>query len=723
MTPLPLTRDLVLIGGGHTHALVLRRWGMAPLPGTRLTLVNPGPTAPYTGMLPGLVAGHYQRDDLEIDLVKLARFAGARLILGEVCGLDRAARTVHVPGRPPVPFDIASINIGITSDLPRLPGFAEHATAAKPLGPYAARWQDFRTRVARGTPPQIAVIGAGVGGVELSMAMAHALRSDGHDPQITVIDKAGALPGLAPRARAALRDHLARLGVALCEHVSPAEITAETVRLDDGAEIPARFTVGTAGARPHAWLAETGLDLTNGFVTVDPMLRSTNDSAVYAAGDCAHLAHAPRVKAGVFAVRQAPVLFHNLRADLAGRARRRFHPQRDYLKLISLGGRSALADKFGLAFQGPRLWTWKDRIDRRFMARFQRLPAMQPAAVPREATQGLRHALGEKPLCGGCGAKVGGGTLQSVLATLPQLHRPDVETRPGDDAAVLRMGDTRQVLTTDHLRAFTDDPYTLARVAAVHAMGDIWAMGANPQAALATVILPRMTAKMQKAWLAEIMDAARTAFAEAGVEIAGGHTSIGSELTVGFTVTGICGRAPITLGGARPGDALILTKPIGSGTILAAEMALAAGGDWVASALAHMAVPQGKAMTILSAAHAMTDVTGFGLAGHLHNLCAASGTAAELDLAAVPVMTGAESLAAAGIRSSLYPENRAYASQVEARDGPRTDLLFDPQTAGGLLAAVASDDAEQLLENLLNDGFSAARIGQLTDGPAKITVI
>jgi len=149
-SPVPLTRDLVLIGGGHTHALVLRRWEMRKLPGARLTVINPGPTAPYTGMLPGHVAGHYPREALEIDLVRLARFAGARLVLGEARGLDRAARRVHVAGRPPIRYDIASFDVGITARMPAIPGFAEHAVAAKPLDGFARRWEAFCAAVAAG---------------------------------------------------------------------------------------------------------------------------------------------------------------------------------------------------------------------------------------------------------------------------------------------------------------------------------------------------------------------------------------------------------------------------------------------------------------------------------------------------------------------------------------------------------------------------------------------
>ena len=724
--PLPLTRELVLIGGGHTHALVLRKWGMTPVPGVRLTLINPGPSAPYTGMLPGFVAGHYRREDLSIDLVRLARFAGARLILGNVQGIDRDAGHIHVPDRAPVAYDLASINVGITSDLPDLPGFNEHAVSAKPLGPYAQRWTDFRTAVANGDlPPDIAVIGGGVGGAELSLAMAHALQIDGHRARITVIEQAKALPGISTFARKSLLRHMDRMGVRLIEGATVTAISSEAVHLQNGLAVVSRFTIAAAGARPHDWLADTGLNLSNGFICVDHELRSC-DPAIYAAGDCAALP-SPRPKAGVFAVRQAPILYHNLRAELTGGKPRRYSPQRKFLKLISLGHKSAVADRQGgwlkgAWLKGSWMWHWKDRIDRRFMTKFTDLPAMPAPAYPQTMANGVLEAISDKPLCGGCGAKIGSGTLAAVLGELPSGHRGDIFSRPGDDAAILCVGNAQQVITTDHLRAFTDDPWTLARIAAVHALGDIWAMGATPQAALATVILPRMAGPMQAAWLTEIMTAAATVFIKEGAEIVGGHSSIGDELTVGFSVTGLLKGPAIRLGGAQPEDALILTKPIGSGTILAGEMALAAHGSWLAEALTAMQVPQGDAANLLRIAHAMTDVTGFGLAGHLMAICRASNVAAELNLAAIPFLNGAESLAKRGIRSTLYPENRKFAEFMSIPDSSRAELLFDPQTAGGLLAAVPAPEASRLVTALNKIGHPAAKIGKISAGSAFISV-
>ncbi|MBL3554015.1 FAD-dependent oxidoreductase [Rhodovulum sulfidophilum] len=376
MSPGP---QLVLIGGGHAHALVLRG---QPLPsGLSVTLIDPSPKAAYSGMLPGFIAGHYPRAALEIDLARLASAAGARFVIGRAEGLDRARRHVLVAGQAPVPYDILSLDIGITSDLPDLAGFADHAVPAKPLGHFADRWPGFLAGVAAGhNAPRVAVIGAGVAGVELALAARYRLARDGAAPEVTLIDAADEiLRELRPGARAALLSAIGRAGIALRTGGRIARIGAEGVTLATGETIPAAFVIGAAGARPQGWLAETGLGLTDGFVTVDRTLRSVSDPRIFAAGDCAHLSHAPRPKAGVFAVREAPILRRNLIAALTGGRMRAYRPQRHYLKLVSMGEKRAAADRLALRIEGRWVWRWKDRIDRGFMRRFQDLP---PAGRP-----------------------------------------------------------------------------------------------------------------------------------------------------------------------------------------------------------------------------------------------------------------------------------------------------------------------------------------------------
>ena len=696
---IPFTCDLVLVGGGHTHALVLRSWGMNPLPGVRLTVINPGPTAPYSGMLPGFVAGHYTRDDLDIDLVKLARFAGARLIAGAATEIDPVTKTITVAGRPPIAYDVVAIDVGITSEMPRLAGFATHGIPAKPLGTFATRWDAYRNSA---TAPKVAVIGGGVAGAELSMAMAYALR--GKSPQVSLIDRGEVLDGFDAPARNRLLSALEELGVSLVEHADVVEVLADRVRLSDDTLIASDFTTGAAGARPHDWIADIGLDIHEGFLTVGPTLQTSNPD-VFAVGDCAHLSHAPRPKAGVFAVREAPVLFDNLRAHLSGGTMRAYQPQKDYLKLISLGGKSALAEKLGTARRGALLWKWKDHIDRTFMTRFDNLPTMD-SGLPLRVAVGVKDAVGHAPLCGGCGAKVGRGALQVALSELPKTDRTDVTRLAGDDAALLTMGDTRQVLTTDHLSAVTDDPVTMAKIATIHALGDIWAMGANPQAAVLSLTLPRMTTALQRRTVGEITQTVAATLTDAGAALVGGHTTLGDSMTIGLSITGLCDRAPITLAGAKAGDVLVLTKPIGSGTVLAADMQRRAHGADVLACHNIMMRPQSDMAELLKDAHAMTDVTGFGLAGHLVGMCDASGVGATVRLSDVPLLTGALDLAESGIRSTIYPDNRND-PRVTAPDTARAALMFDPQTCGGLLAALPRGVAETI--------NGATIIGEITD--------
>uniref|UniRef100_UPI003562C21E selenide, water dikinase SelD n=1 Tax=Puniceibacterium confluentis TaxID=1958944 RepID=UPI003562C21E len=458
----------------------------------------------------------------------------------------------------------------------------------------------------------------------------------------------------------------------------------------------------------------------DGFVCIDRHLRSS-DPSVFAAGDCAHFTPAPRPKAGVFAVRQAPILYNNLRARLRETGRlHAYRPQRDYLKLISMGDRTAIAERFGLPLSGPLMWRWKDHIDQRFMRRFTDFPPMAPPALPTQRAAGMIEAMGPKPMCGGCGAKVGRATLGAVLSDLAPHSRTDVRALPGDDAALLQMGQTRQVLSTDHLRTLTGDPVTMARIAANHALGDVWAMGARPQAALVSLVLPRLSEALTERLLREIMETSQDVMRQAGAAIVGGHSSVGDELTIGFTVTGLCDRDPITLAGAQPGDALILTKPLGSGVIMAADMAGAAPGRDVVRCLEMMAQSQSAAASLLSCAHAMTDVTGFGLAGHLLGICTASNVAAQVDLSSVPLLDGALDLSRQGHHSSLYPQNRAAAPDLP--DDPNTALLFDPQTAGGLLAAVPPQHVAEVLQGLTRAGYTAAAIGTLRAGVPQITL-
>lgn len=362
----PQNKKVVLIGGGHTHALVLHGLRAEPLDGAAVTVINPGKTAPYSGMLPGFVAGHYTREELDIDILKLSSEIGATFLDGRAIGMDQKNRKVLLESGETLDFDIASVDVGITSRMNALSGFAEHGTPAKPLATFASKWNAFRESVGI---KNVVIIGGGIAGAELAMAMSHALRNDPATVSVKLLDRSTILSSNSVTAQKRVRRELSKNLVDVIEGASVDEVTATDVCLSDGTRLIANFVVGAAGATPHEWVKNTGLKLVKGFIEVDETLQ-TSVSNVFAVGDCAHMSFDPRPKAGVFAVRQAPVLTSNLRYALSGSQLRSYKPQSDYLKLVSLGGKRAFGEKNGLAFSGRPIWWLKNKIDRDFMNQF-----------------------------------------------------------------------------------------------------------------------------------------------------------------------------------------------------------------------------------------------------------------------------------------------------------------------------------------------------------------
>jgi selenide,water dikinase len=404
-----------------------------------------------------------------------------------------------------------------------------------------------------------------------------------------------------------------------------------------------------------------------------------------------------------------------------GKPPRPFNPQKTWLALISTGDQFAVASKGNYGFSGAWVWRWKDWIDRRFMKKFTDLPAMEDSARlpdtsaaqnPEEASQAI-SAVAMR--CGGCGAKVGSTVLSRALGELRPIERDDIliGLHAPDDAAVLKVPPGKAVVhTVDFFRAFIDDPYIFGKVAANHSLGDVFAMGAEAQSATAVATVPYGIESKVEDTVFQMMSGAVEVLNEAGCALVGGHTGEGKELALGFAVNGLIDPDKVmSKGGLRAGDVLLLTKPIGTGTLFAAHARLAAKGRWIDAALASMVQSNKAAAECLlrHGARACTDVTGFGLLGHLVEMTRPSGVDAELDLTAIPILPGAEETVAAGILSSLQPANvrlrRGIRDQGNWVNHPRYPLIYDPQTAGGLLASVPAAVAEACVRELKALGY------------------
>jgi len=316
-----IAQDLVLVGGGHAHVHVLKSFGMRPTPGVRVTLVAREVETPYSGMLPGYVAGHYSFEECHIDLGRLARFAGARLIRGEAIGLDRDRHSVRCRAHPPIRWDLLSIDIGSAPRVNDVPGAAAYAIAVKPIALFAARWEALLTRAAEMPRLRLAVVGGGAGGVELALSAQHRLAAlCGDAVEVTLVTRDGLLPSHNRRVRRLFEQIFAERGIALLADREIVRVERGSLICADAKPIAFDEALWVTEAGAAAWLAETGLPLTTGgFIAIDETLRSTADPRIFAAGDVATMITHPREKAGVYAVRQGPPLAANLRRALAGK--------------------------------------------------------------------------------------------------------------------------------------------------------------------------------------------------------------------------------------------------------------------------------------------------------------------------------------------------------------------------------------------------------------------
>jgi selenide, water dikinase len=724
----PIRTELVLIGGGHAHVHVMTAFAMRPQPGVRLTLITSDLATPYSGMLPGVIAGLYARDEAHIDLARLAAATGARLIHATASGLDRVTKRVLLAGRPPIAYDVASIDVGITPALASITGADAHAIAVKPIGSFLGKLSALMERCrAPDGPRRIAVIGGGAGGVELILSIRSRLRADAQahgwtaaDLSFALVTDGEILNAHHPRVRRAFRRILTERKIELHEHRRAREVTRSAIGFDRGPSLAADAVLVATDAAAPAWFASTGLALdAGGFLAVGPTLQAINDPDVFAVGDCAALVETPRAKAGVFAVRSGPPLAENLRRRASGAALRAWHPQRQHLALISAGERYAVASRGGFMVEGAWVWAVKDLIDRRWMRMYQDTDRM----LARMTTPSNAHVIASAAdmRCGGCAAKIGPGPLSSALGRLSPRSAAGVVVGldPADDAAVLAPAQGMLLVqTVDHLRAFIADPFVFGEIAANHALNDVFAMGGEPRHALATAVVPADASHIVEETLFQLLAGVRACLDREIVALVGGHSAEGADLALGLAVTGdVVPDRIFRKSGLRSGNSLILTRPLGTGILFAAAMRARADASWIEAALARMRCSNRSAAAILIAhgASAMTDVSGFGLVGHLSEMLTASGAEAELDLRPLPLYAGTRSLAEQGIASTLLAENVASARFLRTTiDAATRAIVFDPQTSGGLLAGVPMESAAACVSALQAAGHAgAARIGRV----------
>ena len=727
----PIRQELVLVGGGHAHLQVLHQLAARPLAGLQVTLVSREIQVPYSGMLTGYIVGLYDWDDIHIDLALLCAACHVNVIQGEVQKLDVLAQTIQIENRPDLHFDLLSINAG--SSPSHLQLVHKSHPSVRPIGEFMLQLEALLKKACDQGEADITLVGSGATGVELALMLECRLRREQaiQKHRITIVTAAeGCLAECAGRAGRLAARALARAGIELVTSFEVSGSQNGVLNSKDGRIVRYKDLFWATQPLPQNWFRESGLAVDqNGFLLIDEQLACIGLGRVFAAGDATSMLNATRPKSGVFAVQQGVVLGQNLRRKLLGLSLRTYKPQAEALALINLGYKTTLAVRGQLSFQNKLAWYWKDWIDRRFIKKFTRSRQHRPLGMKQTNKETMvahyGNWTGPPPdflYCGGCAAKLGASSLTQVLKRLDLLS--DDAAGAGDDAAVTDLAaNTRIVQSLDGFRAMLQDPYIVAQIATVHALNDIYAMGAVPLNVMAWVTLPWARSQLMEEKLFQSMSGVLSICQQDNIKIIGGHSSEGPELSIGLSTTGKVVAGQLwQKNGLRTGDRLVLTKPIGSGVLFAANMTARCRGRWLFAAIESLIKNQSQAASILRhySVGGCTDISGFGLLGHAQEMAAASHCELLIKVNEVPCLEGSLACFSAGIESSLQASNEhifRHVRLIKLTSGDsRVKALADPMTAGGLLVSLPAGEVKKCLAQLREAGYQSACIGEVIEG-------
>ena len=753
----PIIGELVLIGGGHSHVQAIKHFAMKPIRGLRITLVSDRVEAPYSGMLPSLLAGWYRHEQAHFDMQRICQRAGIRLIIGEVTDVDALKKVVTIHGYPPLRYDLLSINVGSRPKM--IDTFNNNTTALgkqliplKPIYRFLPRWNSLIGKLKTWTsyqPASLAVVGGGVAGVEVSLILQQLLKQMDIKADLNLFQRdAELLPGHSEKIVQTMKSKLSSAGIGVNVDHQVRGYDGQIIKFEragkDHQGYPAHFVLLATQAAAPRWIRDTALAVNpEGFLRVDDNLRVQGQDDVFGAGDCIHFESRPLPKAGVFAVRQGKILSKNLRIRIMTMfPRKRFvplpalkayQPQKKTLALITSGERKAtMSYHLGgipLSFEGRWVWLWKDWVDRRFMERFQNIPKMESILRYKDS---LIPKHWEYNRCGDCGSKLNPGILQGTLKDLKERYpHAMMNTQTLNDGAILHgIDDHRLVVSYDQFRRFTRDPFIFGKVIAHHIFNHIYSMGAKPHSAIVSLTLPPASQAVQQNELDLVMSGILDVLSKEGAGLACGQSAEGAELTAGIAVHGLLAKdqAPLTKSGLEEGDLLILTKPLGTGILFAANMDGNLPGHRLEALIKTLLTSQKEAVKICRVMNVKSciDVAGLGLGGHLQEMAAASQKSVEIFYKDLPFYKGVLECIASGYEASLATANAArLLSFLTGKDDVTTErlcqqwpLLFDPQTNGGLLCAVKPDKRQECIEALQDIGLSSVKVIGQVMGPS-----
>lgn len=695
-----LSKQLVLIGGGHANVQVLRKLCMNEYRGLNIILISEGYEAIYSGMTPGYIKKFYSLEDISIDLQRLCFNAGATFIKDKVIKLDCKNQIIYLNDNPSISYDVLSINSGSISNNQTISIDEEsNIISAKPISSFVSKLKEIDDIIKKSSKKKISIIGGGVAAFELSFALYK--RYDENISLDIISDQILAEKNLNISTINRLKKIANNLSIKLILN-QVITINKSEIVLDNEDKIQSDCVLLSTGASLPDWLEKSDLEKTENFISVNHQLQSLNHKNIFVTGDAATIKNYKRPKSGVMAVRQGEVLKKNLFLFLLKKPLKKFKPQNNWLYLIGTHKNSAVLNYFNFSFSGNWCWQLKKIIDLNFMRKF----SFSGQNDMNKKIYNLNNFKDYTPkmYCQGCGSKVSKNTLINYLSN--QNNNKELS-----DSTEIKFEQSAVLQTIDHIKLFKSiNPYDFGIISYLHSQNDILSAGGSVHSLSVSIGVPFSENLVESFYLEYFMRGIQIEASKDDANLAAGHSYQTEEPSVTITMNGsIKQKSNKYL--ANEGNLIYLSKPLGTGYLLAAyfqNSQLLSISDFEKLLRSLKTSNDSAAKSGFSyGSQLMTDISGFGLASHLGDICQSSNLSAQINLKNEILINNKLEILK-NYESSGYKNN--YLSSFDSIDikenHPLIKIIFDPQTNGPLLMAIDKENKNEFEEDFKENCLS-----------------
>ncbi len=709
-----IEKDLVLLGAGHSNIEVLNQLGKKAIKGVRVTIINNRYEATYSGMIPSYIEGNYDWKDINIDLPQLCSNYNHRLIISTINKIDIIEKKIIFKDRCPLEYDVLSINLGIKSDDKKIIGASKFALKLKPISNIKQNIEKILEFNLKNPNNDIVLIGAGAAGVEVSLSLSSLFKKKNIMNKIILISKnSDILKNYTSLGAKTIKKELLKEKIKVYYNSEVTKITKNYLILNNKKKINCKWPILSTSSSPLELLDKSNLPRSaNGDILTNNFLLVKGTENVFASGDIAQIAEEKIPKAGVYAVKQGNILYKNIKRLFLKKKLIKYYPQKNYLSLIGLPNKKAVAIKSFIFFKSSLFWYLKRYIDKKFVQKYsynnKYIGKINNSVEPYK----------NKMQCKGCGNKI-------PQLVLDKVFKENISKGSLDADKVFKTKNLYH--TTDIISSIVSDPYKLGIISANHSLNDIMASLAEPLSAQMIVSMPPALNKINARDLEQIHNGSKKIMKMLRCKISGGHTysSNDDQIYLGFS---IIGRKKNNHKNNISKGNVYITGKIGSSLVFAGVNNKVVNGIRIKEVIDSMTSSNFDLFKILykNNVKIVTDISGFGLAIHAYNLILRfpklKGMKIYIDK--IPLYRGAEIALSKNIQSSLASSNKEYIKKklkIECNK-KKIDLIFDPQTAGGMLFILDKNN-EKILNELNDANIKYTLIGKTISSNGKLEII